>query len=331
MFSLFGLSYHPPRIVWNQKVPPRRKRGRNGPPQTSPPRRHRHRHRDPRADSRRTRSHLPPSTLPRSTSRKYHPLIGTPLQHLQRRARDARSAPATNVPSADAHRNTPPPRRKAADPRRPRLGRLHHLRHRGEVGRIRRRRSCWARQRSDLTRRVAASALMPQGASSPTASPSPPTPRPGNFPSTPWSRRKAVPKLQPDNAVGHYSGTGEATPASTVSGHRRHPRGRSPDEPRRGPRPRRRRTTPASPAAYDLKRRSWTPDDSTATPLINGAPDPNPPPDIFTALQEQLGLKLESSRGPVPVLVIDHKPQCLLGKSVAHPPLRTIEAPILVE
>lgn len=58
---------------------------------------------------------------------------------------------------------------------------------------------------------------------------------------------------------------------------------------------------------YDLNLR-WTPDDRPAPPL-NGEPDPNAPPNIFTAIQEQLGLKLESRKGLVPVLVIDHVEQ----------------------
>jgi uncharacterized protein (TIGR03435 family) len=54
---------------------------------------------------------------------------------------------------------------------------------------------------------------------------------------------------------------------------------------------------------YDLTLR-WTPDDEPQ-PLLNGNPDPNAPPGLFTAIQEQLGLKLDSGKGPVPVLVID--------------------------
>jgi len=54
---------------------------------------------------------------------------------------------------------------------------------------------------------------------------------------------------------------------------------------------------------YDLKLR-FTPDEGPA--MLNGQPVPDPPPALFTALEEQLGLKLESAKGPVQVLVIDH-------------------------
>jgi uncharacterized protein (TIGR03435 family) len=66
--------------------------------------------------------------------------------------------------------------------------------------------------------------------------------------------------------------------------------------------------------AFDFDVR-WTPDTLPRRPpgtpadqpfRMNGVEiDPNGP-SIFTALQEQLGLKLESTRGPVEVLVIDH-------------------------
>jgi uncharacterized protein (TIGR03435 family) len=51
---------------------------------------------------------------------------------------------------------------------------------------------------------------------------------------------------------------------------------------------------------YDLSLR-WTRDDAAA--LASSSPDD--PPGIFTAIQEQLGLKLESTKGFVPMLVID--------------------------
>jgi len=53
---------------------------------------------------------------------------------------------------------------------------------------------------------------------------------------------------------------------------------------------------------------NWTPDTGTA-PINSGTEGTAPPdsgPSIFTAIQEQLGLKLEPAKGPVQVLVIDH-------------------------
>ena len=58
---------------------------------------------------------------------------------------------------------------------------------------------------------------------------------------------------------------------------------------------------------YDFELK-WTPDlgQSQGGPADAG-PQPDPPgPSIFTAIQEQLGLRLESTKGPVDVLVIDY-------------------------
>lgn len=60
---------------------------------------------------------------------------------------------------------------------------------------------------------------------------------------------------------------------------------------------------------YDFTLR-WTPDRPVpVTSGADGGPAPPPPdssgPSIFTALQEQLGLKLESQKGPVGTLVIE--------------------------
>jgi uncharacterized protein (TIGR03435 family) len=62
-------------------------------------------------------------------------------------------------------------------------------------------------------------------------------------------------------------------------------------------------------ARYDFTL-NWTPDDSQFTQM--GAPpqpateDPNAPPALSTAMQEQLGLKFESVKAPADVFVIDH-------------------------
>jgi uncharacterized protein (TIGR03435 family) len=57
------------------------------------------------------------------------------------------------------------------------------------------------------------------------------------------------------------------------------------------------------PGRFDLKL-EWAPDDMKAKPPSGDTPEPGGP-SIFVALQEQLGLKLESSKVPAEVLVID--------------------------
>jgi uncharacterized protein (TIGR03435 family) len=59
---------------------------------------------------------------------------------------------------------------------------------------------------------------------------------------------------------------------------------------------------------YDLTL-NWRPDEFQSNNF--GATLPDPPandsrPDVFTAFQQQLGLKLESAKGPVDIVVIDH-------------------------
>ena len=64
------------------------------------------------------------------------------------------------------------------------------------------------------------------------------------------------------------------------------------------------------PFSLDLQ---WTPhavrareSQDGAAPLLNGQPVDLNRPSLYTALQEQLGLRLESRRGPTDVLVVDH-------------------------
>jgi uncharacterized protein (TIGR03435 family) len=48
---------------------------------------------------------------------------------------------------------------------------------------------------------------------------------------------------------------------------------------------------------YDIDL-TWTPDSTVASTELSG-------PSLFTAIQEQLGLKLEAGKGPVEVIVVD--------------------------
>ncbi|MFZ0818813.1 MAG: TIGR03435 family protein [Candidatus Acidiferrales bacterium] len=57
-------------------------------------------------------------------------------------------------------------------------------------------------------------------------------------------------------------------------------------------------------SSYDFTLK-FMPDDAQAQPPSGPAPL-DLPPSLFTAIQDQLGLKLESGKGPVEIIVIDH-------------------------
>lgn len=63
------------------------------------------------------------------------------------------------------------------------------------------------------------------------------------------------------------------------------------------------------PGAFDFQL-AWTPDqfrsDDGKPKFLNGEPMDPSGPSLFTAIQEQLGLRLEPGKGPVEFLVIDH-------------------------
>ena len=55
--------------------------------------------------------------------------------------------------------------------------------------------------------------------------------------------------------------------------------------------------------AFDLE---WTPDETQFGGIgLRGTPE-STKPDLFAAIQQQLGLRLEATKGPVEALVIDH-------------------------
>ncbi len=56
---------------------------------------------------------------------------------------------------------------------------------------------------------------------------------------------------------------------------------------------------------YDFELK-WTPEHGDQPSADSGQTDAQSGPSIFTALEEQLGLKLQPSKGPVQTLVVDH-------------------------
>jgi uncharacterized protein (TIGR03435 family) len=53
---------------------------------------------------------------------------------------------------------------------------------------------------------------------------------------------------------------------------------------------------------FDLE---WAPDETQLNGDVTGAPAESPAAPLFSAIQQQLGLRLEATRGPVDAFVVD--------------------------
>jgi uncharacterized protein (TIGR03435 family) len=63
----------------------------------------------------------------------------------------------------------------------------------------------------------------------------------------------------------------------------------------------------------------WAPESTATERAANQADAPDSRPSLFTAIEEQLGLKLEAGKSPIEVLVVDHAERASENRNRATP------------